>query len=95
MKESAVLRADPLQAFWTFSNFYNKVYGASAKTIARVKAQAEKIEDNALGMQRPLEKAACKLYPEDKAAAMRILANYSDGLYLSSMEAMDRVLSEK
>ena len=88
-------RADPLQAFWTFSNFYNKVYGVSAKTITKIKAQAEQIEDNALGMQGPLEKAACTLYSEDKATAMRILANYSNGLYLSSMEAMDRVLSEK
>ena len=88
-------RADPLQAFWTFSNFYNKVYGASAKTITRIKAQAEQIEDNALGMQGPLEEAACRLYREDKATAMRTLANYSDGLYLSSLEAMDRELLEK
>ena len=87
--------ADPLQAFWTFSNFYNKAHGASAKTIARVKAQAKQIEDDALSMQRPLEEAACGLYAEDKTTAMRILANYSNGLYLSSMEVMDRVLSEK
>jgi dipeptidase len=92
---SSTFHADPLQAFWTFSNFYNKVHGASAKTIARVKAQAEQIEDNAISMQRPLEEAVCTLYPEDKATAMRILANYSDGLYLSSFEAMDKVLSEK
>ncbi len=88
-------RADPLQAFWTFSNFYNKVHGASANTITRVKAQAEQIENNALSLQRPLEESACRLYPEDKATAMRILANYSNGLYLSSIEAMDRVLSKK
>ena len=88
-------RADPLQAFWTFSNFYNKVHGASANTITRVKAQAEQIENNALSLQRPLEETACRLYPVDKATAMRILANYSNGLYLSSIEAMDRVLSKK
>jgi len=92
---SSAFRADPLQAFWTFSNFYDKINNASDKVVARVKAQAEQIEDNALSMQGPLEKAACRLYAEDKTAAMRILANYSDGLYLSSMEAMDRVLSEK
>jgi len=92
---SCTFRADPLQAFWTFSNFHNKVHGASVKTITRVKAQAEQIENNALRLQGPLEEAACRLYPEDKATAMRILANYSNGLYLSSMEAMDRVLSRK
>jgi len=87
-------RADPLQAFWTFSNFYNKVNGASANTITRVKARAEQIENNALCLQGPLEEAACRLYPEDRTTAMQILANYSNGLYLSSMEAMDRVLSK-
>jgi dipeptidase len=92
---SSVFQADPPQAFWTFSNFYNKVHSASADTISRVKAQAEQIENNALSLQRPLEEAACKLYRQDKATAMRILANYSNGIYLSSMEAMDRILSEK
>jgi dipeptidase len=92
---ACTFRADPLQGFWTFSNFYNKVHGASAKTITRIKAQAEQIENNALSLQRPLEGTACRLYPEDKDTAMRILANYSNGLYLSSMEAMDRLLSKK
>ncbi len=92
---NSTFRADPLQAFWTFSNFYNKVQGTSTQTITRIKAQAEQIENNALSLQRPLEETACRLYPEDKATAMRILANYSNGLYLSSMEAMDRVLSKK
>jgi len=92
---SCTFRADPLQAFWTFSNFCNKVDDASADTITRVKAQAGQIEDNALSLQRPLEEAACRLYPQDKTTAMRILANYSNGLFLSSMEAMDRVLSKK
>ncbi|MHC4544854.1 MAG: C69 family dipeptidase [Planctomycetota bacterium] len=90
----SIFRADPLQAFWTFSNFYNKVHGASTKTITRIKAQAEQIENNALSLQRPLEETACRLYQEDKATAMRTLANYSNGLYLSSIEAMDRVLSK-
>jgi dipeptidase len=92
---SSTFRADPLQAFWTFSNFNNKVHTASAKTVARVKAQAEQIEDNSISMQRPFEEVACGLYTEDKDMAMRILANYSNGIYLSSIEAMDRVLSEK
>ncbi len=94
-KVDGTFRADPLKAFWTFSNFYNKVHRASAKTITKVTAQAEQIEKNALSLQGPLEEAACRIYREDKAKAMRILANYSNGLYLSSMEAMDSVLSKK
>jgi dipeptidase len=88
-------RADTLQAFWTFSNFYNKVNDASAEMITRVSSQAERIEKNARNLQGPVEKAARGLYAEDKAAAMQILANYSKGLYMSSIEAMDKILSKK
>jgi len=94
-KVDGTFRAEPLQAFWTFSNFYNKVQDASAKTITRIKAQAEQIEKNALSLQKPVEEAAYRLYAKDKTTAMQILANYSNWLYLSSMEAMDRVLSKK
>jgi len=94
-KVSSTFQADPLQAFWTFSNFYNKVQGASAKVFARVKAQVEQIENNALSLQHPLEEIASKLYKQDRAKATQILSNYSKGLYLSSIEAMDIILSEK
>jgi dipeptidase len=87
-------QADPLEAFWTFSNFHNKVHGASSETIARVKIQAEQIESGALSLQRTIEEAAHSLYPEDKTTTMRLLANYSNGVYLSSMEAMGTVLSQ-
>jgi dipeptidase len=88
-------QTDPLQAFWMFSNFYNKVFGASANTISRVKTLAEEIENNAFTLQKPFEEAACRLYTKNKVAAMRMLANYSNGIYLSSVEAMHKVLSEK
>ncbi|MBN2182891.1 MAG: C69 family dipeptidase [Sedimentisphaerales bacterium] len=88
-------RADPLHAFWMFSNFCNKMQGASADTINRAKEFTEVIEGNAFTLQNPLEEAAQRLYTNDKDAAMRMLANYSNGIYLSSVEAMHRVLSER
>lgn len=94
-KVGCPFQADPLQAFWMFSNFYNKVYGASANTISRVKTLAEDIENDAFTLQKPLEEAARRLYTEDKVTAMKVLANYSNGIYLSSIETMHRVLSEK
>jgi len=94
-KVGCPFKTDPLQAFWMFSNFYNKVFGASANTISRVKTLAEEIENNAFTLQKPLEEAACRLYTKDKVAAIRMLANYSNGIYLSSVEAMHKVLSEK
>jgi dipeptidase len=94
-KVNRAFRADPLQAFWTFSNFYHKVYNRPAKTINRIKALAEEIENNALTIQKPLEEAAHRLYKDDKATAMGMLANYTNGIYLSSVEAMHKVFSEQ
>ena len=94
-KVRAPFRVDPLNAFWTFSNFYNKVNAAPAATIELVKAQAERIERSALAMQESLEETACRLHQNDRAAAMQILANYSNGVYLSSLEAMDSVVRRK
>jgi dipeptidase len=92
-KVSSPFKADPLQAFWTFSNFRDKVDSASADVIARVKTRAEKIEKNAFALQRPLEEAARRSYTEDKTAAARMLANYSNGIYLSSLKAMEKIIT--
>ena len=94
-KISSPFQANPFEAFWTFSNFRNKIDNAYSSKITRVKALCREVEKKAFILQKPLEETACRLYTEDKTAAMQILANYSKGVYLSSMEAMDRVLSEK
>jgi len=54
-----------------------------------------RLETRALTLQRQLEEIALKLYPKDRAADMDLLANYSKGLYLSALEATDRILSQK
>ena len=82
---------DPLEAFWTFSNFHNKVSGASTDTIAQLKTLAKEIEKDAFAAQKALEEAASMLNAEDRT---KMLTNYSKGIYLSSLEAMDRVLSK-
>jgi len=94
-KVSSAFQADPLQAFWTFSNFRNKVEGSSPKRLESAKAWAGRIEKNAFSMQKPLEEAACRVYGQNKTTAMQMLVDYSNGIYLSSMEAMATVLSEK
>jgi len=92
---SCAFQADPLEAFWTFCNFGNKVSGASVNTISRVKTVAERVEKNAFAFQKPLEETARRLYTKDKPTAMQILANYSNGIYLWSLEAMVEVLAER
>jgi dipeptidase len=88
-------QTDPLEAFWMYSSFRKKVSDAPFKTIAEVKALAVEIENDALTIQEPVEETARRLYTEDKTAAMQILTNYSSGIYLSSIEAMRKVLSTK
>jgi dipeptidase len=94
-KISSPFRADPFEAFWTFSNFGRKVHSAYRSRIVKVKALCRKVEKNALALQNPLEEAAYRLYKKDKTTAMQMLGNYCNGIYMSSMEAMDRVLSKK
>ena len=92
-KVSRPFEADPREAFWTFSNFRNKVAGAPERTIAGIIDRAERIEDRALGTQKPFEKAACRSYAKDKAAAAQLLTNFSHGIYLSSLESLEKTIS--
>jgi len=91
-KVTRSFKADPLQAFWTFSNFYDKVDAASPEVIARVKARAEDIERKAFASQGRFEEVARQVYAKDKAAAAPILARYSNGLYRSSLAAMETII---
>jgi dipeptidase len=85
----------PPKAFSTFWNFHYKVDSTYANTIASVQAEIEKVEKHAFALQKPLEKAARRLYRKNKTTALELLTNYSNGLYLSALEAMNRVSSKK
>ncbi len=94
-KVQAPFTANPQEAFWTFSNFRDKVDARGPANVAAVKTEAQRIEQNAVALQQPLEKTALQLYRSDKAAAMRLLEDYSKGLYLSCLEAMSGILLQK
>jgi dipeptidase len=91
----APFTANPQEAFWTYSNFRDKVDDAGGAMVMRVKAQAERLEHEAITMQPAIEEAARKVYDTDKAAAMRLLENYSNGVYLSSLEAMSALCARE
>jgi dipeptidase len=86
---------NPHEAFWMFSNFRDKINGRGPTVAVAVKAQSQRIERDAVAMQGPVEEATRRLYKTDKATAVRLLENYSKGIYLSSMEAMNTLLSGK
>ncbi len=91
-KVGAPFSIDPREAFWVFSNFRDKADHRGPAFVAAAKAQAERIEAQAVTMQKPLENAARQLYKTDRTAAGKLLANFSNGLYMSALEAMDRVM---
>jgi dipeptidase len=82
----------PQEAFWMFSNFRDKVDEGGPAVTATMKAEAQRLEQNAVAMQEPVEQTVLRLYRTDKTKAVRLLENYSKGIYLSSMEAMNAVL---
>jgi len=84
---------NPQEAFWMFSNFRDKIEKKGPEAIARSKAEARRVEHNAVKLQRRIEQAAGEIYETDRAVAMRLLENYGRGLYLSCVEVMDKTLS--
>ncbi len=91
----APFAANAQEAFWTFSNFRDKVEARGPAAVDRTKAEATRLEHSAVNLQRALEEAARRQYEADKPAAMRLLEAYSRGTYLSAVEAMGAILSEK
>ncbi len=89
---SSPFKADPLRAFWTFSNFRDKLDRASPAVVAQVRARAEEIEKNAFALQGTIEEAARRSYAIDKTAACKILDDYSNGVYQSSLRAMEKII---
>lgn len=93
-KVSRPFKADPQEAFWTFSNFRDKIEGASEETIDRVRAHIEQLEERALAGQKQFEKVVCRVYANDKKAATRRLSNYSHGAYRSYLKTMVKTISD-
>ena len=89
---SSPFKADTLRAFWTFSNFRDKVDLASPVVVAQVRTRAEEIEKNAFARQGTIEESARWLYTKDKTAAGKVLYDYSDGIYQSSLNAMEKII---
>ena len=94
-KVQAPFAANPQEAFWTFSNFRDKMDQRDPRRWSGCKAEQQRIERNAVAMQKPVEDGGSRLYDSDRATAVRLLENYSKGVYLSSLEAMDAVLRQE
>ena len=88
-------KADAAEAFWTFSNFCDKIYGQEKKRIDAAKKKFVEVEQQAMLIQGPVEKAALRYYESDKKASIELLNNYSKGIYMSAIETMNSILTPK
>ena len=93
-KVSRPFRADPREAFWTFSNFRDKVAGAPEKIITRIINHAGQIEGQALEKQKSFDNTISRARIKDKVKAARLLTDYSARIYLSSLETMANIISD-
>jgi membrane dipeptidase len=91
-KVQAKFVADPQQAFWTFSNFRDKMDREDSAAMTWLRAKQQRIEREAHEMQGSIEEAAYRLYTDHKTAALRLLENYSKGVYMSTLEAMSALI---
>jgi dipeptidase len=89
----APFATNPQEAFWTFSNFRDKVEGKGPAAVAAAQAEARRIEQNSVDLLGPIQQIACEMRGADGSASAKLLENYSKGLYLSCMEAMSKMLS--
>ena len=94
-KVHAPFAANSQEAFWVFSNFREQIDRRGPTAVGAVQDQAQRLEREAIALQKPVEEAALRLYLSDKAAAVRLLENYSKGVYLSCLETMSTLLAGK
>lgn len=92
-KVQTEFKLDVQEAFWTFSNFRDKMDRKDSAAMERLRTEQQRVERDAVAMQRSVEEAALRLYKKDAATSRLLLENYSRGVYLSAMEAMGTVLS--
>jgi microsomal dipeptidase-like Zn-dependent dipeptidase/dipeptidase len=86
---------DPMQAFWTFSNFRDKTRQMPDNAAECILKEARHLEQTAQQLQIPIDQAAQQLYRKDKNAAAQLLTNYSRGMYMSSLEAMTKIIAQQ
>ena len=92
---TTAFRNDPTAAFWSFANFRDKADQGDPQIAAKMQARASDIEADALAMLPSLKEATLDIYSKDRSAAARLLANFSKGIYLSSLQTMAEILSSQ
>ncbi len=83
------------EAFWTFSNFLQKIDGESHDLLPGLRARMKLIESKALEEQREFEKEVIALYIGDIKSAREMLVLHSNDIYRSTIETMEEVFGAR
>jgi dipeptidase len=93
-KVEAPFQTNPLEAFWTFSNYCQKMTCSFHDRMEVGKKEMRRIESSALSMQKSVEETVLGYYPSNRALALEMLTKYSSDFYLSATERMATVLMQ-
>ena len=93
-KVNAPFKADAAQAWWTFANLTNKAYKTAKDKLPQIRSEFDKIEQKAVREQKQIEDKALEMYKTDKTAALKFLTDYSNGIYLSALQAAEKVMRQ-
>jgi dipeptidase len=91
---SSPFEIKPLQAFYMFSNFHDKIDSKYGTMIADVQASIKEMESRTLIMQGSFELTVAQSYMTDSSAIAEVLSNYSRGIYLSAIEMMHGIMAK-
>ncbi len=93
-KASSPFKVDPSEAFWTFTNFRDKVEDTRPEVFATVRARLEQVEDDFIRQQTQFE----KLVPLSRAAnitdTMPSLTDFSHIMYKASLGIMENIIRD-
>lgn len=89
----ALFQSDPHQAFWTFSNFRQKIAEDERRRM-HFQQTAQDFEAKALERLASRDKKAQQLYQQDKRMLEKHLTQFSQDLYQSALEVLETSLAE-
>ena len=86
--------ANPQEAFWTFSNFRDKMDRKGPEAMERLKAEVQSLAGHSFRLENTVDhRVASLLQKGDTAIVAEELKTASEDVYQRSLEAMSRVLS--
>ncbi|MCX6641185.1 MAG: C69 family dipeptidase [bacterium] len=85
-------RADAEDYYWTMSNLSSKL-DQDYSRFEKLNDALAAVQKNAFVVQQPVEQAALDLYLTDRTTALALLDNYCRGIYLQTVDAIQRSMN--